>query len=295
MTQIIDPITESYGSQEYSLTVVENDPAPPIEHITLGLSRVIKQFQNSLNFLAYITALLAQNDTCEDLLQSMYELPSIQAMSGVNLDVIGRIVGISRDIPNAITLSYFGWSELSTGDPDTGAEPWGELDQPGIGGRWYDLGDPLLATTILPDAEYRLLLLAKIVKNSSKGSGPEIENLLAFLFSVSLVNVVDYGSMEIGLQIGRPLSQTEQAMLTNIDLLPRPACVLIDSVTTFLGVGAFGFSELSSGSIPPGALGWEELNNPGVGGVWAELFVPAVASQKLSFSEQAQDTEQTSY
>jgi hypothetical protein len=239
MTQIIYPITETFNGETYNLQAVENDPAQPIEHISLGLSRVIKQYQNSPNFLAALTALLAQNDTCEALLQSMYELPSIAVMQGVNLDVIGRIVGITRDIPNGIQFVFFGF------DGESDQTVFGELGQDGIGSRFYDLGEPITETDVLGDIEYRLLLQAKILKNASKATGEDILNALALLFSVNVVNVDDYGGMEMGVAIGRQLTQIEQAILQNIDILPRPACVLLDSVVNYDAGNCFGFSDLN--------------------------------------------------
>jgi hypothetical protein len=64
---------------------LSNNPAAQIDHIALGLSRVIKQYQNSPNFLTYLKALLAMNNTVEALLQSLYNLPDIDLMTGVNL------------------------------------------------------------------------------------------------------------------------------------------------------------------------------------------------------------------
>lgn len=264
MAQVINPILED----GYSITIVENDPAPPLDHVALGLTRVLKQYQNSPKFLAFITALLAMNNTVEALLQSLYELPSIDVMTGVNLDVIGRIVGISRDVPNGIQLVFFGFYGYAD------QTVFGELGQTGIGSRMYERGEPATATSILGDIEYRLLLKAKIVKNSSKATAPEIEDLLAYLFGVDVVNVDDYGGMVIGLAIGRQLTLIEQAILTQVDLLPRPACVLIASVTTYDASDYFGFSDLSGRVIQPGALPFGELTNPAIGGVLADLFVP---------------------
>lgn len=264
MSQIIYQIEE----QGFPLEIVENDPAQPIDHVALGLSRVAKQFQNSPKFLAYLTTLLQMNQTVETLLQSMYELPDIDQMSGVNLDVIGRIVGISRVIPNAIELVYFGFDGFAD------QTIFGELGQNGIGSRLYDLGDPISESTSLGDVEYRLLLKAKIMKNTSHATGEDIENVLSFVFGAPIVNVDDFGGMNIGLSIGQQLTQLEQAILTQIDLLPRPACVLIVSVTSFDPTDYFGFSELSGAVYQPGALGFGELGVDGIGGVFAEMFVP---------------------
>lgn len=274
-------------------------PAPPIDHVALGLTRVAKQFQNSPNFLAYLTAYLAMNNTIEQLLQAMYELPDIDVMTGPNLDVIGRIVGISRQVPNGIQLVFFGFNGFLD------QTVFGELGQAGIGSRMYELGESVTATTTLGDIEYRLLLRAKIVKNSSHATGPEIEDLLSFLFSADTVNLDDYGSMVIGLAIGRQLTQIEQVILTSIDLLPRPACVLIASVTTYDASDYFGFSDLSGLVIQPGALGFAELFRPPFGGdleltgggILADLFVPMApsgVSEEFALTKFHQTSEQRS-
>lgn len=264
MTQIVHQIDEG----GFTLQTVENDPAQPIDHVALGLSRVAKQFQNSPKFLAYLTALLEMNQSIEDLLQSMYELPDIDVMSGVNLDVIGRIVGISRVIPNAIELVYFGFNGFAD------QTVFGELGQDGIGSRFYNLGDPTAESTSLGDVEYRILLKAKIKKNVSHATGEDIENVLSFIFGAPIVNVDDFGGMNIGIAIGRQLTQLEQAILTQIDLLPRPACVTIVSVTSYDPADYFGFSELSGAVYQPGALGFGELGIDGMGGIFADMFVP---------------------
>lgn len=251
-----------YGSGGYGgfffQKMVQHDPAQAIDHVAIGSSRVIKQYQGSPKFLAYLSALLSMVATVEDLLQSMYQLPDIDSMTGANLDVIGRIVGISRDIPNAIQLSFFGFNGYSY------ETVFGELDQAGIGSRFYELGEPYAATSTLGDIEYRMLLRAKIMRNGSHGTCEEILAALCFLFEVTVANVDDFGGMVLGLAVGRQLTATERAMIVNLDILPRPACVLIASVTTYDPADYFGFSD------QPGSLGF------GLG-IFAELIPTAAA------------------
>jgi hypothetical protein len=248
-----------WGGDLYQ-TITTEDPAAAIDPVALGLSRVAKQFQSSTNFLAYLTVLLEMVASVEDLLQSMYMLPDIDTMTGANLDVIGRIVGVSRSIPNAVQLSFFGFDGYSY------ETVFGELGQAGIGARFYELDEAYTATTTLGDLEYRLLLRAKIMRNSSHGTCEDILAALCFLFGVSVANVDDNGGMVLGLAVGRQLTATEQAIITNLDILPRPACVLISSVTTFNPSDYFGFTDQS------GALGFGDLDVSGIGGVFAELI-----------------------
>jgi|GEM_PF-757735 len=243
-----------YGGYQ-ALPVPSDNPALPIDHLALGLSRVITQYSESPKFLAYLSAMLSMANDVEATLQSLYSLPDIDSMEGVNLDVIGQIVGVTREIPDSVQLTFFGFAGYSY------ETVFGELGQLGIGSRFYELGETYTGTSTLGDIEYRLLLRAKIMKNASHSTCEDILGALAFLFSLSAANVDDYGGMVIGLAIGRQLTVIEQAILAQLDLLPRPATVLIGSITTYDSLNYFGFSD------QPGALTFGA-------GVFAELIQP---------------------
>lgn len=198
--------------------------ASVIDHVQLGLSRVAKQFQESPNFLAFLTALLSVNNEIENVLQSMYMLPDVDSMSGVNLDVIGAIVGANRQVSNVVLLNYFGFTDTGSGAYVT---PFGEQGIPNIGARFYEENEQYLSTTILQDPEYRMLIKAKIVKNSSSSTNEDIITAISYLFGINDVKITDNLNMSISISIGRPLYATEQAMLTAMDILPRPAGVRI--------------------------------------------------------------------
>lgn len=106
--------------------------ADTINHLETGLSRVALQYQESPKFLAWLRALLAYSEEIEALFQKMALQVDIDQAEGVNLDVIGVIVGRSRIINNAIPIGFFGFN----GQP--GVLSYGEEGVPGVGGRFRD-------------------------------------------------------------------------------------------------------------------------------------------------------------
>lgn len=234
-----------------------------LDHQSLGRSRVATQYTESQKFLAYIRALLASSAELEAILQKTAEQVDIDLAEGVNLDVIGEIVGISRIIPASVQLAFFGFQD------NAAALNFGEEGSQGIGARFYDEGEPYLATSVLNDPEFRLLIRAKIVKNHAMGTNEDVIAGLAYLFGGGMaiqVAVEDIGGMAIQVAVGRPLTYLEKVLITNLDVLPRPAGVRISQRVTYSTTSYFGFDGQNS------AMSFGEEGQPSVGGQFAEEF-----------------------
>lgn len=231
-----------------------------IDHQELGRSRVATQYTEAQKFLAYIRALLASSAEMETVLQKVAEQSDIDLAEGVNLDVIGEVVGISRILPNSIAVKFFGFE----GQP--GGDVFGEEGALGIGSRFREELEPETATSVLADPEYRLLLRAKIVKNHAQGTNEDILQGLAYLFNTPATVIEDIGGMRIGVAIGRQLTFQEKAMVTTLDILPRPDGVQIVWRAAYDATNYFGFDG------QPGALTFGEEGQAGVGGLLAEEF-----------------------
>lgn len=231
-----------------------------LDHQALGRSRIATQYTESQRFLAYVRALLDSSAELESVLQKVAEQSDIDIAEGVNLDVIGEIVGVSRILPDSIAVRFFGFE----GQP--GGDVFGEEGALGIGSRFRDELEPETATSVLADPEYRLLIRAKIVKNHAHGTNEDILQGLAYLFNAPRTVVEDLGGMAIGVAIGRQLTFQEKALVTVLDILPRPAGVRINWRATFDSANYFGFDG------QPGALSFGEEGQPTVGGLLAEEF-----------------------
>ena len=124
-----------------------------------------------------------------------------------------------------------------------------------MGGQWYEEGGPLTVTSRLNDAFYRMIIKAKIVKNHFRGGFKGIIDAMRFIFGDHLMLVEDRGGMAMRCYVGRGLTTTERYLVTKLDLIPRPAGVLIDGWGMFNGDdGWLGFED----QIPWGAVCFAE-------------------------------------
>src|SRR5262245_33167460 len=82
-----------------------------LDHKEVGRSRVATQYTASEKFRAYLRALLEASAELEALLQKIATQSDIDVAEGVNLDVIGEIVGIGRIIPASVQLAFFGFED----------------------------------------------------------------------------------------------------------------------------------------------------------------------------------------
>ena len=235
-----------------------------IDHSEIGNSRIALQYYESANFRAYITALLQHSIEIEAIFQKMALQVDIDIAEGINLDVIGIIVGRSRIIPLAIPVGFFGFLD------QPGVLPYGEEGVVGVGGRFRDESEPAFASSVLADPEYRLLLKAKIIKNHSKGYFEDSLAGLNMLFQSPAV-VSSLGIMTMQIAVGRELQYWEQVILKDLDLISRPVGVLIDQFVMYDSESYFGFSDQPNAKGFGEAMDygfWESTSESGITGFW---------------------------
>ncbi len=225
----------------------------PIDHSAQARALVATQYTASFKFLATIAAVMNRVQDLENALMSMLDITDIDLAEGVNLDVLGDIVGISRNIENGVAIPFFGFADTPA------ALPFGEEGSLSVGGRFRDEDEPYALTSVLGDPEYRLLIRAKIIKNHAIGTNEDIITGLNFIFNGSLNVVSDVGGMKVDVGIGRPVTSIEQILIRQLDLLPRPNGVKIGAVVSFESENFFGFED------QPGAKGFDV-------GIFAEEF-----------------------
>lgn len=210
-------------------------------------------------FTAMVEAVTSAWAGVYELLQELPQVFDVDTAVGEQLDIIGLWVGQSRVIDGVLLVQYFGF------DNSPAALPYGEERNASIGGRFYNEGEPTTATSVLADPEYRTLIKARIARNNAQGSTAEIVAALQFLFSAPAY-VQDPGGMVINVAIGRPLTLVEQAIITGLDILPRPAGVRVNQLGYFNADGYLGFEG------QPGALPFAEEGDPGPLGQLMEEF-----------------------
>jgi hypothetical protein len=119
------------------------------------------------------------------------------------------------------------------------------------------------------DAELRILAKARITRNTSHATGPDIIKILAAVFAAPVI-FADYGGMAIGYAIGRTVTADEKAILNSGaggTILARPMGVFVTQQFFDATGDYFGFDDT------PGAKTFGELNLPAPpGGPFSEIF-----------------------
>lgn len=134
-------------------------------------SRLTDRHRSDEAFLAILDTLIEIKDQRQNQYLSIADtFLDIDKSVGKNLDVIGRLIGEERTLVNFIDRAYFGF---------IGAR----LSKPYDIGYWYSLYKNKYGTLrTLTDDEYRRVLKARVIKNSSdsgRNSFLEVLNVLS--------------------------------------------------------------------------------------------------------------------
>jgi hypothetical protein len=189
-------------------------------------SLIISQLGDKENYQKLVRFIAESFDSIDDILHYISHINIFEA-EGVWLDLIGIIVGLDRSVPTALEFDYFNFGEYP------GAK---NMDE----GRWYEAGEPLTSTTLLPDSEYRTALLAKVAKNYGDVSGPGIvyalQNMLGQDADIKIYRGTG-GNMRI--EITDNVSSNFLTLINELDIIPRAAGVgyevVISSPTNLFG------------------------------------------------------------
>jgi len=233
----------------------------PIDHEELALSRVITQYSESVKLLDYIKSVISQSADLETAWQAILNERWIDTAVGSQLDILGEIVGQPRVLIDATALFYFGYLGA------VGAQSYGTVGDPSIGGRFKSLDEPTTGNRTLIDDEYRFFIRARIIKNSIIPTSDNMAEFLNFLFQTPVTYVYDEytGGMSYGIFIGKLLTANDKVFIMNTDLIPKVAAVRVnyfefdpDSNKGYLGV--------------PTSKGYGSVYDPNVGGKYASVI-----------------------
>ena len=173
------------------------------------------QFCDGSDFAIWLDEKLRSYDNAGDWLQYLQDNLDIFTAGGHWLDVFGLIIGQSREVPDAIPVEFFGFTDTQF------AVGFGEA-------RFWDGVESLAASSILADPEYRTILLAKIAFNYADVTLTGIASSLSIIFDTTDLTVTNNGTANIDIFINKTLTTTEQNLFNAIDILPRAAGVSID-------------------------------------------------------------------
>lgn len=155
---------------------------------------------------------------------------NIDTAVGVQLDVLGQYIGLSRTIPGIIERYDFGMPDY--GDPLNIPIPAGFTDYTdntiNAGSSFYLYVFANTSFYSLSDSEYRPLLRMKIILNQSNNSLAEIADLL---FSVFVYQIICFDNRDMKISYAVAEDTGNSALLAvQAGLLPKPIGVKITGV-----------------------------------------------------------------
>jgi hypothetical protein len=200
--------------------------------ITLG-NTIISQYANSPAMLAILGSANAAISPDADL-QLIYDsILNINTAVGYGLDILGRIVGISRLVTLPANTNFVGWREASSW------QPWGQA--PWWDGNISELG--VSTVQALNDTVFRRVVLAKALANISNCSALSINTILRVLFGATAAQyayVQDLGNMSMVIQFLDNISDYNMYILTQKAIIPKPAGVQASIWTPSTGLVPIG-------------------------------------------------------
>lgn len=174
---------------------------------------IISQYGNSATITQLIQNMNTYIDPRADFDKFYDYVWNVETAEGFGLDIWGRIVGVERIINI-------------------------QEDTPNPGYYTFTSG-----AYVMPDNEYRVLILIKALANITDCSARSINQLLSNLFaSRGRCYVLDLGGMSLRYTFEFYLKPFEYVIIMSLDLAPRPAGVLINILQVDPNQ-VFGFAE----------------------------------------------------
>lgn len=175
---------------------------PPVFMQPLGyyLNLLTSEYQGSAHLRSWLTACLRKLDNVTTCLANFTPAFDLDDAHGVQLDIIGQIVGASRNVPF---------------QPSGGVSP------------------------VLDDATYRLFIKATVAANQWDGTISSLQTIWQTLFPGGRITIVDSQDMSATIFLTGVFSSIVNDLVLNGLIVPRPEGVLYNYVFTTLPAFGF--------------------------------------------------------
>ena len=202
---------------------------------------LIWQYQDKPKAKAHVNLLLTEYKNIYDLLNSIPESFDLDKAVGKQQDILGKILGISRNVPFAVSKRFFGFTN--------------NINSYGFDRRLKTTGfkipfkrklEDIYTSGRLDDNQYRIFLKAKAIKNNVRATMIDdnklsLQDAINFLFNDTSY-VVDNQDMTMTLYIDNSYDVQLLKYIKQLDLLPRPQGVEIRLVRHYEDGNTFGFT-----------------------------------------------------
>lgn len=220
-------------------------------HVNDYLKRVPAQHRDKPRFTDTLTSILEPLLQLQSVMEQTSRAYDVDEAIGVQLDTVGKWVGVSRYVDQPLDGIYFEWAG------QTRKTGWNA-------GLWKGKYDPATGLVALDDDTYRSLIRLQIAANVWDGSADEAYRAWRTAFDSSNIIIEDHLDMSITIGIaGRFQSTSQQALFTKQISPFKPGGVRIDVyfIASDAKAPIFAWS-LSTGELG----GWGS-------GYWAEKYV----------------------
>lgn len=170
-----------------------------------GYRRLLtSEYKTKPKLTSWLLWLLSEGLTHASVLQEVLEAFDLDLATGKQLDVIGRITGVSR------LLSFY---------PADGSSP------------------------VMDDDTYRLVIKARIIQNYWKGNLDELYEAWAVLFPDIILQIQDMQDMTFNVVIVGEFTTLMRELITNGYIVPKPEGVRINlmTITDTTGLPLFSY------------------------------------------------------
>jgi len=206
---------------------------------------LIVQYADKTNANAHVGLFLSEFEKVYNLVNSFDKAFDLDTAVGKQLDIIGKIVGINRQVPFAVPKNYFGFAGHLNAYP---------MDDKFLTVITYPMRDKFeipYSSSELNDNTYRFFIKAQIIKNYSKATMIDTNNL-------SIQNAVDYPfnnkaymtdnkNMTMNIYINNTFDFNMIQYINQLDIIPRPQGVRYSNIISYVESETFGFNPNNKG------------------------------------------------
>lgn len=211
-----------------------------------GVDRIYAQYRNKEKAVRWYRIPVKLGTKISDVATLVRTSYNIDASYGAQLDVIGRIVGMSRTFVNNVQLYpglFANPDGAEFGDPDS-------IFSAAFIDEDFDISDKL----------YRILIRSKIIKNNSDASIESILKSVNFLLpNAQVVRLVDNEDMSFSIEFYGQITELERWILLNVAVIPKPQGVFFNGFLEGYRYIQFGDDDVEFGDTSYEFVGFTEV------------------------------------
>lgn len=227
---------------------------------------LIKQYFSKPKARAEIELMIGQFEKVYEILRQFPDKFDVDLAVGDQLDKVGKIVGISRNVAQVLAKIAFGFDDNANAKGF--ANKFGVVDA----APFYDKFTPPYTDQQLNDFTFRRMIKAKIAVNNTSAfmasdERTSIQQVIQQAFNGEAY-VIDKKAMTLWLYVSPSVNLDQLRLILALKLLPKPQGVRYSVIIQAAPSMTFGFADNAN------SLGFGDSFNPGASvGVFASKVI----------------------